>query len=1135
MIIQIGCPQCDGSFRVPEEFVGRKVRCKNCLSVFTVEIPSVEEVPNEASTTSAPRRLASGAEHPLPRSVPSVRAVPVRRSFLPVVFGGLIAFVAVLGLTVAGVLYLLSSALLYGDKPQQELVAVNQPPPQREAPQPDPLPPAQVNPPPPGRVNPWPPAQGADDDAATPPPVIRQPQVPRPLPFQRRFTPPAEAAPEQQTRETVRVPLMRPPSRSLALRAAPLPQAKSVLTLPGSVHDVCVGGGGRFLIFHLPQQRQLAVFDANEAKIVKYLSVPEDNILLAAGMTKLLVVVPDRNMVQRWDLTTFQRDVTQTLPVSGKICTAVMGSASDGALILGGPTLRQHGALPLCFIDVATLKEIQPAEQQAGGMVGTHPQYPHSMRVSADGRTITMWNVGLSPMGLQSVVVNGSSLQIHHEHTTVGEILPSPDGRTLFTAAGVYTDELKRIGDERPIGPAGGSLRLPAVQGDFSLGLDLPDLIHNRSASPSRVAVYMGRDQRPLVTLSDVDGLELAQLPLGRVRGGLSLDKRVFLIPAAKLLVTVPATADKLHLQRFDLDALEKSGIDYLYVSSQPITNGVKGKPYDYPIIVKSKKGGVTFKLESAPQGMKISKDGRLTWTVPAEFTEQEVSILVTVGDASGQEIFHTFAIAINDRGQSTAAAPPAPEPRDPLPAVTPPKPKELTRKQPVAKAPEPPVKTPGGGEPARVAVSIGVAPLRGNKEERALPAAVGDLCVGGGGRYLILHLPQQRQLAIFDANQAKIVKYLSVPGDNVKIAACADKLIVLVPEANVLQRYSLSTFEREVTVPSPVSEPVVQLLLGSASRGPLILITGGQRFTQGEYPMLDPYTFKTMPDLLPLRSVFGGAGPSVWRISANGRVITSYQPGTSPQGHLVRVCTGKEYTGHALGHDAAGHMAPGPEGRFVYTARGVYTAEGQPSGKMGSYNDGSRYCLPSAEGEGFYLCINVPGFPHGGDATAGRLYLHLTGDDRPVAELTAVEVPRGLNTWGREKFGVDKRFYLIPSAKLLVVLPETQDRLLLYRVDVDELLAKSDIDYLVVLSRPPASAVQGQTLNYVPSVKSRKGGVKVKLESGPPGMTVSGQGRVSWKVPADFAPGEVDVILGIGDASGQETFQTFRLTVREK
>jgi len=65
--------------------------------------------------------------------------------------------------------------------------------------------------------------------------------------------------------------------------------------------------------------------------------------------------------------------------------------------------------------------------------------------------------------------------------------------------------------------------------------------------------------------------------------------------------------------------------------------------------------------------------------------------------------------------------------------------------------------------------------------------------------------------------------------------------------------------------------------------------------------------------------------------------------------------------------------------------------------------------------------------------------------------------------------------------------------------------------------------------------VKSRKGGVKVKLESGPPGMTVSGQGRVSWKVPADFAPGEVDVILGIGDASGQETFQTFRLTVREK
>jgi hypothetical protein len=53
------------------------------------------------------------------------------------------------------------------------------------------------------------------------------------------------------------------------------------------------------------------------------------------------------------------------------------------------------------------------------------------------------------------------------------------------------------------------------------------------------------------------------------------------------------------------------------------------------------------------------------------------------------------------------------------------------------------------------------------------------------------------------------------------------------------------------------------------------------------------------------------------------------------------------------------------------------------------------------AEGEAFYLRIDVPGFPHGTDQQMGKLYLHAQGDDRPVAEIPDVELPRGLNTWG--------------------------------------------------------------------------------------------------------------------------------------
>ncbi|MBI1918018.1 MAG: trypsin-like peptidase domain-containing protein [Planctomycetes bacterium] len=424
---------------------------------------------------------------------------------------------------------------------------------------------------------------------------------------------------------------------------------------------------------------------------------------------------------------------------------------------------------------------------------------------------------------------------------------------------------------------------------------------------------------------------------------------------------------------------------------------------------------------------------------------------------------------------------------------------------------------------------------LGGDQIVRELPSAVDDLCVGGGGRFLILHLASQRKLAIFDVNEAKVVKYLPVAEDSVKIAACLDKLIVILPTANLIQRYSLRTFERESSVPGPTSSAVAVALMGSASRGPLVLLAG-KGFGQGEQLFLDPYTLKPLKEA----KLGGGVwdpGQSFWRISGDGRVVTSYQPNLSPQGHTLHLRRGDSYkqTGLSADINFAGHMAPGPEGRFVYTARGVFTSEGKAVGKLGSYSDGSRYCLPAAEGESFYLRIDVPGFPHGDRARAGKLFVHLAGEDRPLAEVAQAEVPVGLNTWGREPFGADKHFYLIPSAKLLVVLPARQDRLVLHRLDVEKLLAKAEYDYLVVLSQAPRQAARGQTFAYTPVVKSKKGGVKLKVEAGPAGMQFAPGGKLTWNVPKDCAEKEVDVIVSASDASGQEVFHSFKLGIVDK
>ena len=47
----------------------------------------------------------------------------------------------------------------------------------------------------------------------------------------------------------------------------------------------------------------------------------------------------------------------------------------------------------------------------------------------------------------------------------------------------------------------------------------------------------------------------------------------------------------------------------------------------------------------SGPEGMRLSPSGRLTWDVPAELAEAEEAVILSIRDASGQQVFHSFTI----------------------------------------------------------------------------------------------------------------------------------------------------------------------------------------------------------------------------------------------------------------------------------------------------------------------------------------------------------------------------------------------------------------------------------------------------------------------------------------------------------
>ena len=422
-----------------------------------------------------------------------------------------------------------------------------------------------------------------------------------------------------------------PPVNPVAITPAPVTAEGLEVKLPAEAAETCVGGGGRFLIVSLPRLKQIAVLDTSAARVVRYLTVPSDKVLVAAGMDKLMVADPETGVVQRWSLTTFEKEVTAVLPLTAglKVTTITMGSASNGPLLVEGldyPRLGEWFAL-----DIFTLKE--RAGPPRHNITGSAPG--DRVRASADGRTFVVHR----PHGNASILTlpaDGPKWAVTNTPWSGRPgSMPSADGNTVYGLGEMCAANGTRIG-----AAAGGSrYYIPAVHGPLVLAVnDLND--RSQTARGFRPAVHAPRDTRPMFNLPAFPALGTLFVP----NEGWRFDGRVFFVPKAQAVAVVPLAGDKVVLYKVDIDAeLAKADIDYLFVSSQPPA-AVPGKRFEYAIEARAKKGGLTYKLDFGPEGMTIAADGKVTWAVPPDFAKP-VNAAVTVGDASGQEVIHTFEL----------------------------------------------------------------------------------------------------------------------------------------------------------------------------------------------------------------------------------------------------------------------------------------------------------------------------------------------------------------------------------------------------------------------------------------------------------------------------------------------------------
>jgi len=462
--------------------------------------------------------------------------------------------------------------------------------------------------------------------------------------------------------ETIRPPMI-PPLDGVAgpPPAGGAPKGALVRALKGEVSDVAVGGGGRYLLLVSKKARKLAIFDVNAADVVKTVSLPTDNVLVAAGARKFIVAFPDEELIQRWDLEHLTVEGGfRPSPIKGELKDLAMGSDSDGPLLAyWNPSKPSYGPQRLSFIDLNTLDVLK-----VGPVSGTHCEVSPTRGTFTLGGGIS--ELRASPGGnlfgvgqFATLSVRGGRLGAYSEdiHAS-GFVAPGADGVTIFTG---LLGRLDAFGNT--VGaPPDPSLNLQWNKNRHWQLLTVP------SASPFYYLVLgaapfsKGQSYEPKGPVSASihsagDGARLLTIPALEEMTGFSdrdwfserlmVEKRFHFIPAAKLLITIPPKNDRLVLRRVDIDAAVAQTADAILILSPPLINACAGQPLRARIQAKSAKGDVQLTLVDGPEGLSIAPDGQISWPVPELPSGGAAKIVLSLRDPAGRSRSHEVVIRV--------------------------------------------------------------------------------------------------------------------------------------------------------------------------------------------------------------------------------------------------------------------------------------------------------------------------------------------------------------------------------------------------------------------------------------------------------------------------------------------------------
>jgi hypothetical protein len=315
------------------------------------------------------------------------------------------------------------------------------------------------------------------------------------------------------------------------------------------------------------------------------------------------------------------------------------------------------------------------------------------------------------------------------------------------------------------------------------------------------------------------------------------------------------------------------------------------------------------------------------------------------------------------------------------------------------------------------------------------LGGKVGQVAVGGGGRYVVLHFPDKGQLGVFDACTGQFNAVAADTGD-VRLAAGASRVVLYVRGPKIFRFYSLPDLSKQFDASTDLFFSAPSIAMGNRTDGPLLVDAAF-----GETRLYDVSGGE-------MKEIEGARGkPGIHstdnglRALPDGTAFATFDGFGNGQKTTLLHVQGRKWK---VERDVNQVPFPGVDGHFY--GNGVVVDKNGKDMKFGGVGAASNnwYVPATSSGKYFLKVAPVTVSSGGREKKTVSVTIHAAKKaDTPAPGTRALtdlpEFEDLVDPWGNINWDkpLDRHFFLIPEAKLLVILNGKKDKLVLRSIDL--------------------------------------------------------------------------------------------------